>query len=75
MSNNKSILWFLGTTFAFSWTMFLIPPAFKLDPIAYQLMTTLFWAIGLLLFGGLVSSTVINCLDDSLEHPDWDRAI
>ena len=75
MSNNKSILWFLGITFASSWTMFLVPLAFKPDPVAYQQMATLFWAIGLLLFGGLVSSTVINCLDDSLEHPDWDRAI
>jgi len=47
MSNNKSILWFLGITFVFSWTMFLIPLAFKSDPIAYQQMATLFWAIGM----------------------------
>lgn len=47
MTNKKSIYWFLGIAFAFSWTMFLIPLAFKSNPTAYQQMAVLFWAIAM----------------------------
>src|SRR5512141_2977242 len=47
MTNKKMISWFLGITFAFSWTMFLIPLAFKSDPIMYAKMASLFWALGM----------------------------
>lgn len=47
MENKKSILWFLGITFAFSWIMFSIPLAFKSNPTVYQQMAVLFWAIGM----------------------------
>ena len=47
MTNKKSTFWFLGIAFAFSWTMFLIPLAFKSDPAVYQQMAVLFWAIGM----------------------------
>lgn len=47
MTNKKSIFWFLGIAFAFSWTMFLIPLAFKSDPAVYQQLAVLFWSIGM----------------------------
>ena len=47
MSNKKSIFWFLGIAFAFSWIMFCIPLAFKSNPTVYQQMAVLFWAIGM----------------------------
>ena len=47
MTNKKSIFWFLGITFAFSWIMFIIPLAFKSNPAVYQQMAVLFWAIGM----------------------------
>ena len=47
MENKKSILWFLGITFAFSWIMFSIPLAFKSNPTVYQQMAVQFWAIGM----------------------------
>ena len=47
MTNKKSIFWFLGITFAFSWIMFIIPLAFKSNPTLYQQMVVLFWAIGM----------------------------
>ena len=47
MTNNKSIFWFLGIAFTFSWIMFTIPLIFKSDPVAYQRMAVLFWAIGM----------------------------
>jgi membrane protease YdiL (CAAX protease family) len=47
MMNKKTIFWFLGITFAFSWSMFLIPLAFKANSVAYQQTAALFWAIGM----------------------------
>lgn len=47
MINRKSIFWFLGIAFVFSWLMFLIPLAFKSDPTRYQQMAAVFWAIGM----------------------------
>jgi uncharacterized protein len=47
MTDKKSILWFLGIAFAFSWTMFLIPLAFKSNPATYQQMAALFWSIAM----------------------------
>jgi len=47
MTNKKTIFWFLGIAFAFSWIMFLIPLAFKSNPTAYQQMAALFWTIGM----------------------------
>jgi len=44
MTNKKSVIWFLGIAFAFSWIMFTIPLAFKSDPTVYQRMAVLFWA-------------------------------
>ena len=47
MTNKKSIFWFIGITFAFSWIMFIIPLAFRSNPTVYQQMAVLFWAIGM----------------------------
>jgi len=47
MTNKKSIFWFLGIAFTFSWIMFTIPLAFKSNPTVYQQMAVLFWAIGM----------------------------
>lgn len=47
MTNKKSIFWFLGIAFSFSWIMFTIPLAFKTNPTVYQQMAVLFWAIGM----------------------------
>lgn len=47
MINKKSIFWYLGIAFAFSWTMFLIPLAFKSTPTLYQQMALIFWALGM----------------------------
>jgi len=47
MTNKKSIFWFLGIAFTFSWIMFLIPLGFKSDPVVYQRMAILFWAIAM----------------------------
>ena len=47
MENKKSIFWFLGIAFAFSWIMFSVPLAFKSDPAAYQRMALLFWTIAM----------------------------
>ncbi|HSM71075.1 MAG TPA: CPBP family intramembrane glutamic endopeptidase, partial [Anaerolineales bacterium] len=47
MTDKKSIFWFLGIAFAFSWIMFCIPLAFKSNPTVYQQMAVLFWAIGM----------------------------
>jgi len=47
MTNKKSIFWFLGIAFSFSWIMFTVPLAFKSNPTVYQQMAVLFWAIGM----------------------------
>ena len=44
MNNKRSIYYYLGISFVFSWTLFLLPLAFKSDPFAYQRMTRPFWA-------------------------------
>lgn len=47
MNNQKSIYYFLGISFAFSWIMFLLPLMFKSDPFVYQQMARLFWAVAM----------------------------
>lgn len=46
--NKKSLVWFLGITFLFSWPLFLAPLLFKeMDPTNKQLMTQGLWAIAM----------------------------
>ncbi len=47
MTDKRSILWFLGITFAFSWTLFLLPLAFKSDPLVYQQVAALSWILAM----------------------------
>lgn len=44
----KSLVWFLGITFLFSWPLFLIPLLFRgMDPVTKQLTTQGLWALAM----------------------------
>ncbi len=47
MLERKSLTWFLVLTFAISWTFFLIPLAFKGDPVVYSQAALIGWALGM----------------------------
>jgi membrane protease YdiL (CAAX protease family) len=47
MLERKSLTWFLILTFAISWTFFLIPLAFKGDPVVYSQAALIGWSLGM----------------------------
>jgi membrane protease YdiL (CAAX protease family) len=47
MIDRRPLYWFLCITFVFSWSMFLVPLAFRSDPSTYARMATLFRGIGM----------------------------
>ena len=47
MIQRKPLIWFLIISFGISWTLFLVPLAFKSNPAAYSQAALLFWAIAM----------------------------
>ena len=47
MIQRKPLVWFLIISFGISWTLFLVPLAFKSNPAAYSQAALLFWALAM----------------------------